>query len=1430
MRSTVLTLRTVKRDGQNTLAIESSVPSASAPPTLKTIPDSQSHSNSHHDEPIHLTASFHDTRSSGDTVLVDMSQLPGAKEGDVAELQPIDDEIKSKKKLLFIIKQMNNELIRRSKLSVVSNLQSMFNSNSRNPVIIKLKDKTEVEADLIEIMIKDIGLNRGDIWELSSLLTNTCVYKNQKLTFLETIRATVGNIYKMGKKTFSAYVGNNTKIVFRSESARLIFLIQITEEMYHFQEDGEIMFHKVVNSLFPAIFKRWREEETHHLITIVFVANVDFTSSSWNDLKIGERPSNTKDYYRVVVDQINVVHWNEIMISLRTEFSIFRKDIITDQIKKKMDASSRFLPTIKSDILGTINLSTTLVNDKFKDPDLRHTTNHFIVISAGNGLYDVNYDDLLDTGKRQLNSEVSVDIICLAEPPLHLTPLFRYIDHSDNLHHCVPGWVDISYWSENSSRSRRQWLPKCKIYELQMMGIMENDMSSVTVKHLKKPNNEESILELMATYDKDIFNVQKDSVKEQSFKKDTPVQIVPKSLLTPSLPNRSPSLPWKVPNTSISKTEITTASSPIFSNFSKSALSSLKEYSNPTKNSTEKSSDSISSSSSSSIKSSKKNMLGIPLPKLHNFHQKKELTSTSPSSLNSSIVENINTQNFSVIDSLKTTMWTEIDNISQKLDPNDLKKLSVGKWQDVYPQNFQRRLIKWRSLSSPSELPVTTPIFPNINDFNKNFTFQTHSIVLSDENEKFMSPGSLLREMIHLRLMLGFQICHGQKVEKIESKRITESNKSLLIKYLPFNEEELFGSRIYLSLDEEIHRISLNYDGSINVQGYHRNNSKGLNGTQFKGSNITIKTRYQRTYHPYNPDIKLIENQSFNWNKYDQYLAGYIDENEGDEKLQLNRIKFVLLPSEIPKATYLANENKELLSNEEIRVEGLRKLIATIHRNSFRPEIKELRRSKKKEEALPEISFYTGDLIQFLEDQYLDSSNNLKKIESNGNNSTINSLLNIGSSLNNLLNKDIPLFDLYSILKSPKGVKLNDRKWHWKIHKTSFIGLELVTWLVDNFEDINTREEATEFGNYLMENKVLRHVENRHKFLDGYYFYFLIQPEINELNSPTSVSNSQDDLQKTSRSNSVGSGRQSSRFLMTTVTLPENDDVDSLKKIRSENSELSRIQTNTTNIIKEKQTVVLSHSLKYNLDLKRSSYKPEIMTVHYDKVHNPNHCFHIRLEWLTATPKLIDDTINSWARICERYGLILVETPWNEICEIPKLNPFHSYVDIKLCINPWTDPEFHNEDIIQHQKFYYHIYLLEYSGFLMDNRASMFFSNSDDKNLEILYSWGKPSFKYAQYIHRTGAYIAEIRDTGDLYLAPNNTHVSRVNVGNLSSQQKNPSNILDSQKIMLEFRKTCFSDEKLRKVFLKAKEQWNRVQANNSGGRLTPIPDDLLTI
>ncbi|QEL59936.1 vacuolar membrane-associated protein IML1 [Candidozyma auris] len=101
----------------------------------------------------------------------------------------------------------------------------------------------------------------------------------------------------------------------------------------------------------------------------------------------------------------------------------------------------------------------------------------------------------------------------------------------------------------------------------------------------------------------------------------------------------------------------------------------------------------------------------------------------------------------------------------------------------------------------------------------------------------------------------------------------------------------------------------------------------------------------------------------YNWNQFDQLLAGYDDTIS--ETREFHKMKFVVMPADMSQSAY--HVNNDSLSDEEIRVEGLRKLISLIERGRYSQSAE--KPTKKKEEILPEISFYTGNLYDFLNEQ-----------------------------------------------------------------------------------------------------------------------------------------------------------------------------------------------------------------------------------------------------------------------------------------------------------------------------------------------------------------------------------------------------------------------------------------------------------------------------
>lgn len=1481
-------------------------------------------------KPVTLTVKFHESRTSPDTVLVDSKLVPGAKVGDVGEVQcPFG----SKKKFFFKFKEFKKEstgtgydsksigveklasndnestthdlanangntgtltsnglnttesrtdpdFVPPSNLdnTAAHNLESTNSTSGiisilsgpivttldlkpRSQVLVRVRAKELVQADTIEIYVKDIHLSRGDMWNISNAIVDKCVHKNERLSFINgSIRLSVSKIYKNGHKFFSSYIGKDTKVVFRSDSARLIVFIQISSEMWHFEESGQQMFHKLVNSFFPKAFQKWKDLGTHHLITIILFSSVDLAGEKIRYLE-GETPPDKTDYYRVVVDQVHILLWNEIMATLRLEFANFKRDIYLHKNKHRDESHPQeyliqgsILPSAKGSVLEAINLGMSLVCDDFKDSYLRQTTNHFIMISPGTGLFDVSYDMLIRTSKLMTTVDSTVDIICLSQPPLHIVPLVRYLDNQNRLKHCIPNWLDISFWSD-SSQAVHQWLPKCKIYELQMMGVMENELSTVTINDLDL-SNYRSAVEAMESYDQDVFvRTKKDrkaaSKVEKSMAynrlnenaKNRTIAItnhqnsmsagIVDDVLTPSeliiTQNKSsPATCNAVGISTTSKSNVSAFSSllslskntdvktPTFTayNFVKKmistpilkpslsdaetksldtdnkgssddlqtidplTLSSSSYISSELDNSGKCPSNSARSSTSSAVtinrSSSSIGQLSNPKIMLESkkFARNKR-SSKSPKKANK---ESARSRYLEERDSILNSYWTNIENPSNTLTAELLGKISYGRWRFVFPPNVRRRAVKWISLSSPASLPILTTIFPTLTDFNQNYTFRIYDVLLNQDivNENQTSE-TLMQSMISLRLSLGFQICIGEKVEKVEKHRKPNGDSRMLIQFM--NPGKFIGSRVYLSLGNEIHRICCDFNSLINVQVYKRITSTDEQLTLSNDKKYVeyIRTRYAEVYSPVTITNSTNENlRNYNWNQLDQVLAGY---DESIDKQKYHRMKFVVLPATVPENAFSLTNEK--LTTEEIRLEGIRSLIMNIYKTRFRTN--EEKKLNKRQEISPEIYFYTGRLFDYLRNE----SNSLKKLY-NTNSFIPDSILtssNKGSfSKGQQFDKSIDPYKLVAILQSHEGIPIIDRHWHLKFYRNCFLGMDLVDFLVEHFEDIETREEAVDYGNKLMSEKVFSHVVSTHNFLDGHYFYYLGKKFTENAAKLTKVDKESGSIEKDAKQED-GNRRRS-------TTAPDYRSQDPHNKAGDTNGEL-----------RQNKTVMLSKEVLCDLDPSGYSWQPEQIKVHYDIVHNPDHCFHLRIEWLNTTSKLIEDLINGWSKYCERYGLSLVEIPWEELFTLPIRNPLHSTIEISLALNPWEDEEFRGlEKIYKKEKYYFHLYLLRKSSFMLDNRTANYFKNDD---FDVVYSWGKPMFKYAQFIHSTGGYIAELRNNGDFFLAPNNAHISRLNlnIGKLHNLGKSKAIYFDSQSVMLEFRSICTSKDKLRDIF-----------------------------
>ncbi|KAJ5934470.1 Winged helix-turn-helix transcription repressor DNA-binding [Penicillium verhagenii] len=670
--------------------------------------------------------------------------------------------------------------------------------------------------------------------------------------------------------------------------------------------------------------------------------------------------------------------------------------------------------------------------------------------------------------------------------------------------------------------------------------------------------------------------------------------------------------------------------------------------------------------------------------------------------------------------------------------PKDvLRKASwFGRWQHAYPRPPHVAVVKWKSLKSPAVLPLTTEEFPTSSELTSDYLQTPYRVFTNDDTDGIETPktrGFLLREMISLRLSHGFQIVVGRNVAEVSGQPALESLNVFDTRGL-----ERDGVIVFLSKGNAIHRLITVDGGEIEVTRFTHHTAESL--LLPKRSNFTLYQPAMRTILSQKYEIKDIKldptAEEYNWNLADNYLAGHRDYiHNPAQQLHFWRVRFVLIPMQLHPHSrrHLQSFNED--NEEEIHLLGISQLTHMWQRNKYvSPEEKRFESANKKRDQNPlNIMYQTrnpSEVVAAELDRVLLTDPGLD-----------NPPAQLLPEEELMERSGVIISALSQMIQGEKGVRMMDRRWHWRLHYNCFIGFELTTWLIQNFRDIESREEAVEFGNELMKHGLFQHVEKRHNFRDGNYFYQMCADH------------------RITRPESRGSWFPQLRSDKSVPSTPAiGKDSPSSLRARSDSIDERIPPTPTTpSKPKNKVAIMLSKSLKYEVDNRKRSNRPEVIDLHYDRLHNPENCFHIELSWMSTTPKLIEDTVHSWASTSEKFGLKLVQVPIAEACAIDKTQPFRKPFRIKLKVPPPKGPVhtvFNNASFAQPgppDRLYYQKCILRKFDFVLDFEACSAFP----ADVEVSFSWGKPDYKYPQFIHRTGSVLAQITDEGDFLLLAN---------------------------------------------------------------------------
>jgi hypothetical protein len=136
-------------------------------------------------------------------------------------------------------------------------------------------------------------------------------------------------------------VTEETRVIFRSESAKYFIFLHLSPDLLAFSADGQLFLDKAVYGFFPDLFARWKAIGANHVVSIVLSTRVLYTDQEYESHEL-EHDSAVlrgwnglgwyKDFYRVVIDWETRYDWQAVVPAIKSETIAFYRSVLERQV------------------------------------------------------------------------------------------------------------------------------------------------------------------------------------------------------------------------------------------------------------------------------------------------------------------------------------------------------------------------------------------------------------------------------------------------------------------------------------------------------------------------------------------------------------------------------------------------------------------------------------------------------------------------------------------------------------------------------------------------------------------------------------------------------------------------------------------------------------------------------------------------------------------------------------------------------------------------------------------------------------------------------------------------------------------------------------------------------------------------------------------
>lgn len=342
---------------------------------------------------------------------------------------------------------------------------------------------------LVELTFRGQLLTQADMWRLRKTLMGRVLHRAK----IVDLSCNVLDMWRCsGERVVCGCVTADTKLVFRSLSSEMHVFVQMSPEMWQYDSCGDLYVEKTVNGFLVDLFDSWRRHNVSHSLTLTLFWRVvhdnpldrrsqcscPSVQSKWDEVSLdAARPY--EDFYHVVVQNGTPVgdDSDSILASIRSAVYNFRYAVLDklSQPDSEESAEGRLAHLSSAEngnLLEAINLSLN-VNERSGQCSLQRTGQSCVVLTAGVGVFGVCRRLNQLTEQRVLDSGVGVDLVCVAEQPLHAVPLMRFhcqrpsngygTDMSAADYHLPHTWINLSFYSCRQRVGYSDFVPRIRV-------------------------------------------------------------------------------------------------------------------------------------------------------------------------------------------------------------------------------------------------------------------------------------------------------------------------------------------------------------------------------------------------------------------------------------------------------------------------------------------------------------------------------------------------------------------------------------------------------------------------------------------------------------------------------------------------------------------------------------------------------------------------------------------------------------------------------------------------------------------------------------------------------------------------------------------------------------------------------------------------------